>query len=82
MKLTLNDTLNKAVNLHRQGNIQEAYLLYEEILQINPKDPDVNHNMGIDLLKSGKNLEALPLLWNALEANPEKGNIGYLIQMR
>ena len=35
--------------------------------------------MGIDLLKSGENLEALPLLWNAREANPEKGNIGYLI---
>ena len=72
MKLTLNETLNKAVNLHRQGNIEDAVCLYEEILLAHPKDPDVNHNMGLILINSGKTSEALPLLWTALEANPDE----------
>ena len=72
MKLTLNETLNKAVNLHRQGNIHDAVCLYKEILLTHPKDPDVNHNMGLILLNSGKTSEALPLFWTALEVNPDE----------
>ena len=72
MSLKLNETLNEAVNLHRQGNIKDAVCLYEEILRVYPKDPDVNHNMGLILLNNGKTLEALPLFWTALEANPDE----------
>ena len=45
------EDLNKAVNLHRQGNIHDAVCLYKEILLTHPKDPDVNHNMGLSLFK-------------------------------
>jgi tetratricopeptide (TPR) repeat protein len=72
MKRTSDNTLNNAVNLHRQGNIEEAVCLYEEILKVHPKDPDANHNMGLILLNSGKTSEALPLFWTALEANPDE----------
>ena len=72
MKLTLDQTLNNAVRLHRLGKVEKAVCLYEEILHVHPKDPDANHNMGLILLNSGKTSEALPLFWTALEANPDE----------
>ena len=72
MKLTLEDTLNNAVSYHRQGNIEEAICLYDEILHLHPKDPDVNHNLGLILLERGKYAEALASFWTALEANPDE----------
>ena len=72
MKLTLDQTLNNAVRLHRLGKVEKAVCLYEEILLVHPKDPDVNHNMGLILLNSGKTSEALPLFWTALEVNPDE----------
>lgn len=72
MKLSLEETLNQAVSLHREGMLQEATNLYTEILQVDPKDPDANHNMGLLYLDENKNTEALSFFWTALEANPDE----------
>ena len=72
MKLSLEETLNQAVSLHRDGMFKEATNLYTEILQVDPKDPDANHNMGLLYLDENKNTEALSFFWTALEANPDE----------
>ena len=47
MELTLDQALQKAVEAHKAGQIQEADRLYTALLQAQPKHPDANHNMGV-----------------------------------
>ena len=70
MELTLEEALQKAVDAHKAGQIQEADRLYTAILQAQPKHPDANHNMGVLAVSVGKVQEALPFFKTALEANP------------
>ena len=70
MELTLEETLQKAVEAHKAGQIQEADRLYTAILQTQPKHPDANHNMGVLAAGVGKVQQALPFFKTALEANP------------
>ena len=73
MELTLNETLHKAVEAHRAGQIQEADRLYTAMLQDQPKHPDVNHNMGVLAVGADKIQEALLFFKTALEAKPGTG---------
>ena len=73
MELTLDQALQKAVEAHKAGQIQEAERLYTAILQAQPKHPDANHNMGVLAVGVGKIQEALPFFKTALEANPSMG---------
>ena len=70
MELTLDEALQKAVEAHKAGQIQEADRLYTFILQAQPKRPDANHNMGVLAVSVGKIQESLPFFKTALEANP------------
>jgi tetratricopeptide (TPR) repeat protein/SAM-dependent methyltransferase len=73
MELTLDEALQKAIEAHKAGQIQEAERLYTDILQAQPKHPDANHNMGVLAVSVGKVQEALPFFKAALEANPSMG---------
>ena len=70
MELTLDQALQKGIEAHRAGNVQEADRYYTAILKANPKHPDANHNMGVLAVGLGKVQEALPFFKAALEANP------------
>ena len=70
MELTLDQALQKGIEAHRAGNVQEADRYYTAILKANPKHPDANHNMGVLAVGIGKVQEALPFFKAALEANP------------
>ena len=69
MELTLDQALQKGVEAHRAGNVQEADRYYTAILKANPKHPDANHNMGVIAVGVGKVEQALPFFKTALEAN-------------
>ena len=73
MELTLDETLHKAVESHKAGQVQEADRLYKTILEVQPKHPDANHNMGVLAVSVGKGQESLPFFKTALEANPSIG---------
>jgi len=73
MELTLDEALQKAVEAHKAGQIQEADLLYTAILHAQPKHPDANHNKGVLAVSVGKVQEALPFFKAALDANPSVG---------
>ena len=73
MELTLDKALQKAVEAHKAGQIQEADRLYTAILHAQPKHPDANHNMGVLAFGVGMIEEALPFFKAAFEANPSMG---------
>ena len=70
MELTLDQALQKGVEAHRAGEVQEADRYYTAILKANPKHPDANHNMGVLAVGVSKVEEALPFFKTALEINP------------
>ena len=70
MELTLDQALQKGIEAHKAGKVQEADAYYTSILKANPKHPDANHNMGVLAVGVGKVEEALPFLKTALEVNP------------
>ena len=71
MELTIDQALQKAVEAHKAGRVQEADRLYTAILKAQPKNPDANHNMGVLAVGVGKVETALPFFKTALEANPK-----------
>ena len=54
MELTLDQALQKGVEAHKAGNVQEADRYYTAILQAQPKHSDAYNNMGITLVGLGK----------------------------
>ncbi len=70
MELTLDQALQKGIEAHKAGKVQEADQYYTAILKANPKHPDANHNMGVLAVGVGKVEEALSFFKTALEANP------------
>jgi Tfp pilus assembly protein PilF len=70
MELTVDQMLQQAVGAHNAGNLQEAERLYRAILQVQPKHPDANHNLGLIAAAMNQSDAALALFKTALEANP------------
>ena len=69
MELTLAQALQKGVEAHKAGKVQEADRYYTAILKAQPKHPDANHNMGVLAVGVGKVEQALPFFKTALEIN-------------
>lgn len=69
MQVKVIDVLNKAVELHSKGNIIDAQVLYEEILNSYPDHPDANHNYSILLARKGQLIEAKASAKVALHEN-------------
>ena len=70
MELTLDQALQKGIEAHKAGKVEEADQYYTAILKANPKHPDANHNMGVLAVGVGKVEQALPFFKTALEVNP------------
>ena len=70
MELTLDQALQKGIEAHRAGQIQEADRYYTAILKANPSHPDANHNIGVLAVGLGKVEEALPFFNTAIETKP------------
>ena len=54
MELTIDQALQKGVEAHRSGKVEEADRYYTAILQAQPNHPDANHNMGVLAVGIGK----------------------------
>ena len=72
MNLTLDQALQKGIEAHKAGEVQEADRYYTAILKANPKHSDANHNMGVLAVGIGKVEQALPFFKSALETNATK----------
>ena len=70
MELTIDQALQKGIEAHKAGQIQEADRLYTAIIEVQPKHPYANHNLGVLAVSVGKVQDALPFLKAALDTNP------------
>ena len=62
MELTIDEALKKGVEAHKLQQIQEADKFYTAILQVQPKHPDANHNMGVLAVDVGKGSRSIAVL--------------------
>ena len=70
MKLSIDQTLDRAVALHAGGELQAAESLYRAILQEQPSKPEANHNLGLLAVAGGFAEEALPFFMTAIKSSP------------
>ena len=70
MELTVYQMLQQGVAAHNAGNLQEAERLYRAILQVQPKHPDANHNLGLIAVAMDQSGVALALFQSAIDVNP------------
>ncbi len=70
MEFTVEQALQKGIEAHKAGKVQEADQYYTAILKANPKHPDANHNMGVLGVDVGQIEAALPFFKKALKSNP------------
>ena len=68
-KMTINEVMQKAVTAYNAGETEAAKRLFARIIEIEPNQPDANHNMGLLLVKSGDVEDAASFFKTALEAN-------------
>ena len=68
MELTLDQALQKGIEAHKAGKVEEADQYYTAILKANPKHPDANHNMGVLAVGVGKVETALPFFKDCIRS--------------
>ena len=79
MELSIEQALHQGVAAHNSGNLQEAKLIYQAILQSDPKHPDANHNLGLVAISVNKTELALPLLKISVEQFPNIEDDNYIL---
>ena len=70
MESNINHLLKTAIEEHQKGKLDEAEMLYREVLSTEPKQSNANHNLGLILTSKDKIEEALILFKLATEINP------------
>jgi Tfp pilus assembly protein PilF len=67
---TIDDALQAAVVCHRAGQLQQAEALYQAVLQVQPSNPEANHNVGLLRVQAGQVEAGLSNFLAAIEAEP------------
>ena len=77
------ELLDRAMQLHREGQLAAAASLYREILRLKPLDFDATNLLGSICLRQGEFDEALAIIGRALQIDPRsveaQMNFGYAL---
>ncbi|BBO99480.1 tetratricopeptide repeat protein [Sulfuriferula nivalis] len=78
--VALAQALQQAIAQHQAGLLDEAELLYRDILQQQPQHPVANHHLGILCVQKNQPIVGLPYFMAALEADPTQNTywLGYI----
>ncbi len=68
--LTCDQALNLAMEHHSMGRLAEAEVLYQQILQADPNQPDALHLLGAVAAQTGKFQAAVDFIAQAIAINP------------
>lgn len=71
MKFDVEDLLSEAIKAHAAGQLKQALTSYRHILEYDPNNADVNHNLGVLYVQSKKLQESLIFFERALKVAPE-----------
>jgi tetratricopeptide (TPR) repeat protein len=67
---SVDDLLEKALQLHTGGQLGEAEQLYRQVLRLAPEDPDALHLLGALMAQQGNAVVALDLIDRAIQIDP------------
>lgn len=70
MKVTIQQAVEKGIEAHRRGMLEDAKNIYLAILSKIPNHPQVNHNLGLIISAQGNKKGALRYLKNAVKHAP------------
>ena len=71
MKLKIEQTLKRAFNFQKAGDLNQAADLYQVVLKIEPNQPVALHYLGIIAHQTGQFDAAVQLLVQSLNVNPK-----------
>jgi len=66
----INQELDRAVQYHRDGELEKARRRYERILEISPEHSDALHLLGVVAHQTGNNEAAIRLISRAIQIDP------------
>jgi predicted TPR repeat methyltransferase len=69
-RISLDEALGIAINLHQDGHLAEADTIYRQILEVNPRQPDALHFLGVLSHQKGDSEQAVDLIQQAISINP------------
>ncbi|MEK6879659.1 MAG: tetratricopeptide repeat protein [Nanoarchaeota archaeon] len=69
-ELTVEQALKLAVKKHNEGRINEAEIIYREILNKNPNNSEALHLLGLIAHQTGDSANAINLINKAIKSNP------------
>ena len=70
MRLSNIQALQKASQLHGQGQLNEAEQLYRQVLSADPQNADALHLLGILLHQTGRSAEGIDFIGRAIKKDP------------
>ena len=71
MQLKINQTLQEAITAHQGGKLEEAEVLYREVLKAQPTNEIINNNLGLLLYDLSRPDESIAFYKKAIETNPD-----------
>ncbi len=69
--LDMRANLSKAIDLHRDGRLEEAEQIYRRILAVEPANPGALNFLGVLLHRRGESAEAVRLIERAIARRPD-----------
>ncbi len=79
MTAALSELIQRGLECHRQGRLDAAKVIYDQVLGVNPRHPDGLHLSGLIALQSGDTGLAIERLRQAAQAQPKnwqfRGNL-------
>ena len=69
--MTVSEALELAVKQHQGGNLREAEEIYRQILQVEPRQADALHLLGVISHQVGRNDLAIEYMRAALRERPD-----------
>ena len=59
-----------AISLHQQGKLEHAEVIYRQLLEIDVKNTDALHLLGVISYQNGQHQRAVDLINQAIQINP------------
>ena len=85
-ELTVEEAVEIAIGLHRDGRLAEAEVVYREILEVQPDHPIALHYAGVLAHQVGRSEDAVALIEKSLTLIPDRAdwysNLGIVQQER
>lgn len=85
-ELTVEEAVEIAIGLHREGRLPEAEVVYKEILEVQPDHPGALHYAGVLAHQVGRSDDAVALIEKSLALVPDRAdwysNLGIVQQER